>query len=328
MTTRRHLLRLAAVAPALAWAAPAFAAFPDRPIRVIVPFAAGGNGDVMARLAAPRMAEKLGQPVVVENRAGGGGVVGAEVIARSRPDGYNLVWGAGGPLVNGPLLMLNPRYDPVKDFAPVGLMSLMPMVIVVRPGLPVRNLRELVEYSKRPGNRGVTIGTSGVGGANHVPLELFKTATGANLEHVPYRGGGAAIPDLLAGNVDGLLTEFSTVLDMHKEGRARILGITSVERSSLVPDVQTFIEFGLADFTAFTFSGIWAPANTPADVVARLQAALAAVVEDSAVLERLSVMGAVPATPEQRTPAGAAAYLNTEIARARRAIELAGIKPE
>ena len=327
MHTRRHWLRLAPALPALAWSGSARAAFPDRPLRIVVPFAAGGNGDLMARLAAPRMADRLGQPVVVENRAGAGGSTGAELIARSRPDGYNLLWGAGGPLVNSPLLTLNPRYDPMRDFAPIGLMSLMPMVLVVRTGLPARNLSELVAYSRRSGG-GVTVGTSGVGGANHVPLELFKAATGANLVHVPYRGGGAAAPDLVAGNVDGLLTEFSTVLDLHREGQARILAITSEARAPLVPEVQTFVEFGLADFVFSTFSGLWAPAATPEDVIGPIQAALAAATNDRAVTERLAALGAEPAGPAQQTPAGTAAFLRNEITRSRRAIDLAGIKPE
>jgi len=327
MQTRRHWLRLAPTLPALAWGSSALAAFPDRPVRIVVPFAAGGNGDLMARLAAPRMSDRLGQPVVVENRAGAGGSAGAEVIARARPDGHNLLWGAGGPLVNSPLLTLNPRYDPMRDFAAVGLMSLMPMVLVVRSGLPARNLSELVDYSRRNGG-GVTVGTSGVGGANHVPLELFKAATGANLVHVPYRGGGAAAPDLVAGNVDGLLTEFSTVLDLHREGQARILAITSERRAPLLPDVQTFIEFGLPDFVFFTFSGLWAPVATPEDVLGRLQAALAAATNDPAVTGRLAALGAEAAGPAQQTPAGATAFLQNEITRSRRAIELAGISPE
>ena len=326
---RRALLRSAAAAvPALlAASVPAYAAFPDRPVRLVVPFAPGGNGDVMARLVSPVLSERLGQPVVVDNRAGAGGGLGAELVARSRPDEFTLLWGAGGPLVNAPLLTLSPRYDPVRDFAPVGLASLMPGVLAVRPQLPVRDLRGLVEHSKGRAT-GLTVGTSGVGGANHVPLELFKAATGANLVHVPYRGGGAALPDMLAGNLDGLLTEFSSVLEPHRDGQARILGIGSRERSPLLPEVETFIEFGLPDFTASSFSGIWAPAGTPADAVDALVGALGAAMTRPAVVERMVALGAVPATAGQRTPAGAAAFLDAEIGRAKRAIELAGIKPE
>ena len=323
---RRALLRFAAAAPVLA-ARPALAAFPDHPVRVVVPFAPGGNGDVMARLVSPGMSERLGQPVLVDNRAGAGGGVGAELVARSRADGHTLLWGAGGPLVNAPLLTLSPRYDPVRDFAAVGLASLMPGVLVVRAPLPVRDLGELVAYSKsRPG--GLTIGTSGVGGANLVPLELFKAATGANLVHVPYRGGGAAVPDMLAGNLDGMLTEFSSVLDLHREGTVRILGIGSRARSPLLPAVGTFIEFGLADFTAASFSGFWAPAGTPREAIEALVGALRAAMARPEVVERMVALGAVPATAEQQGPAGAAAFLDAEIAAARQAIELAGIKPE
>jgi tripartite-type tricarboxylate transporter receptor subunit TctC len=323
--SRRALLRLAGAAPA-AIALPALAAYPDRPVRVVVPFAPGGNGDVMARLVAPGMGARLGQVLVVDNRAGAGGAVGAEQVARGRADGYTLLWGAGGPLVNAPLLMRNPPYDPVRDFAPIGLASLMPGVIVVRTEVPVRSLRELVDHTR--GGRSLTMGTSGVGGANHVPLELFKAATGANLIHVPYRGGGAAVPDMIAGNVDGMLTEFSSVLDLHREGRVRILGIGSRERSPLLPEVETFIEFGLADFTASSFSGYWAPAGTPAEAIGPLVGALQSVMAQPAVVERMVALGAVPATREQQTPEGTADFLRIEIARAKKAIELAGIKPE
>ena len=323
---RRVLLRLAAAAPVLA-ASPVRAAFPDHPVRVVVPFAPGGNGDVMARLVSPGLSERLGQPVLVDNRAGAGGAVGAELVARARADGHTLLWGAGGPLVNAPLLTLAPRYDPVRDFAAVGLASLMPGVLVVRAALPVRDLGGLVAASRsRPG--GLTIGTSGVGGANHVPLELFKAATGANLVHVPYRGGGAAVPDMLAGNLDGMLTEFSSVLDLHREGQVRILGIGSRARSPLLPDVGTFIESGLADFTAASFSGLWAPSGTPAEAIDALVRALRGVMARAEVVDRMVALGAVPATAEQQAPAGAAAFLDAEIAGARRAIALAGIKPE
>jgi len=327
MAMGRRGLLLAAGGPTLARRAGAQGRFPDRPVRVVVPFAAGGNGDVMARLVAPGLSEALGQPVVVENRTGAGGGVGAEFVTRSRPDGHVLLWGAGGPLVNAPLLTRQPRYDPVRDLAPIGLASLMPLVLVVRAEVPARGLAGLVALS-RARREGLAIGTSGVGGANHVPLELFKAATGANLVHVPYRGGGAAVPDMLAGNVDGMLTELSSVLDFHRQGQARMLGIFALDRSPLVPEVGTVIESGLADFTAFSFSGLWAPAGTPEEAVAAVQRALAATMARPAVTERMVALGAVPATPEQRTPAGTAAFLAAEIERARRAIQLAGITPE
>lgn len=324
---RRGLLIGSLVATSYAWSR-ALASYPDRPVRVIVPFAPGGNADLMARLAAPIMSGSLQQPIVIENRGGAGGSTGTEQVVRARPDGYSLLWASNGPLVNSPLMSREPRYDALRDLTAVGLMSLVPMVIAVRTSLPVRNLAELIEYARAHGSAGVSIGTSGVGGGNHVPLELFKAATRGNLVHVPYRGSGAALPDLVFGTLDGMLTEFSSVLDLHRDGRARIIGIAAPQRSPLVPEVQTFIEFGLADFTAATFNGLWAPTGTPPPVVDRLQEALGVAVDTPSVIEAVVSRGAEPATAIQRTPAGATTFLETEIARMRQAMVLADIQPE
>ncbi|MBX6375566.1 MAG: tripartite tricarboxylate transporter substrate binding protein [Acetobacteraceae bacterium] len=301
--------------------------WPTRPIRFIVPFAAGGNADITARLFASHISPRLGQPIVVENRSGATGAIGSEFVARSQPDGYTLLIGSPGSIINGPLLQLHPRYDPIADFTPIALLGQVPMVIIVRPGLPVHSLGELVSYSKTR-RQGVTIGTSGIGGANHLPLELFKAATGANLVHVPYRGGGATLPDFVAGNVDGVLIELPSVLDLHRQGRGRILGIASAHRSALVPEVPTFIEFGLQDFLASSFVGLFAPAGTPAEIIETLQAALAEAVKETEVQERLASFGADPPTAEELTTAGVAAFLQQELAKARRAIAIAGLKPE
>jgi tripartite-type tricarboxylate transporter receptor subunit TctC len=314
-------------AGALGTSLPAWAAYPDSQIRLVIPFAAGGNGDVMARLAVPVMVGQLGQSVVPDNRGGGGGSIGAEVVRRARPDGYTLLWGANGPLVNSPLMMRSPIYDSLRDFTAIGLMSLVPMVLVVKSSLPVKNLKEFVAYSKTRGASGVPIGSSGIGGANHVPLERFKAATQANIVHVPYRGGGSALPDLLGGTVDGLFTEVSTVLSLHRDGKVRIIGVTSEQRLALLPDVQTFIEAGLSGFTAYTFNGLWGPAGMSAALVSRLQGALASAVKDPKVLQRIASFGAMPATPEQQTPAGATAFLKNEIEETKRVMASAHIMP-
>ena len=322
---RRRLLGLAAAAPLLL--AQAAGDFPSRPLRFVVPFAAGGNTDVTARLYAGFIARALGQPVVVENRSGATGAIGTEAVVRSRPDGYTLLLGSPGSIINGPLLTAAPRYDPLTDLVPVALLSQVPMVIVVRPGLPVGSLGELVEYSKRR-PEGVTIGTSGIGGANHLPLELFKAATGANLVHVPYRGGGSTLPDFLAGNVDGVLIEASSVLDLHRDGRSRILGLAAPHRAALAPEVPTFIEAGYPEFLAASFVGLFAPAGTPAGIVERLQAAITEATRDAAVQARLASFAAdLPSAAEMTTP-GFAAYLQAEAVKARRAIAVAGLQPE
>jgi len=330
MPGRRGLLALAAL-PLLRGGAgaqgTAQGAWPNRPIRFIVPFAAGGNSDVTARLFAARIAPRLGQPIVVENRSGATGAIGTEAVVRARPDGYTLLIGSPGSIVNGPLLMAAPRYDTMADLLPVALLGQVPMVIIVRPDLPVRNLAELVAFSKeRPG--GVTIGTSGVGGANHLPLELFKAATGANLVHVPYRGGGSTLPDFVAGNVDGILIELPSVLDLQRDGRGRILGVASAARSPQVPEVATFIEQGLEGFLAASFVGLFAPAGTPEPVMQALQAALAEAAADPEVLARLASFGADPPTAAELTTPGVAAFLQGEMAKARQAIAVAGLRPE
>ncbi|MEI6159857.1 MAG: tripartite tricarboxylate transporter substrate binding protein [Roseococcus sp.] len=323
MTPRRALPLLAL----LPGPARAQAAFPDRPIRFIVPFAAGGNSDVTARLFGARIATRLGQPVVVENRSGATGAIGTEAVIRSRPDGYTLLIGSPGSIVNGPLLMANPRYNTLTDLVPVALLGQVPMMIIVRPQIPARNLAELVAYSRaRP--EGVSIGTSGVGGANHLPLELFKAATGANILHVPFRGGGSTLSDFLAGNVDGLLIELPTVLEIHREGRGRILGVSAAERSPQAPEVPTFIEQGIEGYLASSFVGLFAPAGTPEPVLAALQAALAEAASDPDIRARLLSFAATPPMPAELTTPGFRALLEGEFIKARRAIAIAGLRPE
>jgi tripartite-type tricarboxylate transporter receptor subunit TctC len=323
MTPRRALPLLALLPNAVR----AQAAFPDRPIRFIVPFAAGGNSDVTARLFGARIAARLGQPVVVENRSGATGAIGTEAVIRARPDGYTLLIGSPGSIVNGPLLMANPRYNTMTDLVPVALLGQVPMMIIVRPQIPARNLAELVAYSRsRP--EGVSIGTSGVGGANHLPLELFKAATGANILHVPFRGGGSTLSDFLAGNVDGLLIELPTVLEIYREGRGRILGVSAAARSPQVPQVPTFIEQGIEGYLASSFVGLFAPAGTPEPVLATLQVALAEAAADPDVAARLLSFGATAPLPAELTTPGFRALLEGEFTKARRAIAIAGLRPE
>lgn len=301
--------------------------FPDRPIRFIVPFAAGGNSDVTARLFASRIATRLGQPVVVENRSGATGAIGTEAVIRARPDGHTLLIGSPGSIVNGPLLMAAPRYNTFTDLVPVALLGQVPMMIMVRPEIPARNLAELVAFSRtRPD--GVSIGTSGVGGANHLPLELFRAATDARILHVPFRGGGSTLADFLAGNVDGLLIELPTVLEIHREGRGRILGVSAARRSPQVPEVATFIEQGIEGFLASSFVGLFAPAGVPEAVLRVLQSALAEAAADADVLARLASFGADPPSPAELTTPGFAALLERELAKARRAIAVGGLRPE
>ncbi len=320
---RRSLLAL----PFLATAARAQEVFPSRPMRFVVPFAAGGNTDAMARLYGAFISRRLGQPVVVENRTGAAGAIGTEAVVRSRPDGYTMLLGSPGSIINGPLLTAQPRFDPLADLTPVAMLGQVPLVIITRPALPIRTLAELVRYS-REHPQGVSIGTSGIGGAHHLPLELFKAATGANLVHVPFRGGGATLPDFLAGNLDGTLIELSTVVDLHKDGRGRILGVASPARSPLLPEIPTFIEQGFPGFLAASFVALFAPAGTPEGVLATVQRVMAEATQDPEVKARMRGFGADLATPEELTTPGMQAFLRSEREKAQRAIGIAGLKPE
>jgi tripartite-type tricarboxylate transporter receptor subunit TctC len=303
----------------------AFAAYPDRAIHLIVPFAPGGNADIVGRVVAEQMSMALGQPVVVDNRGGAGGSIGAEVVARAKPDGYTLLVGSNGPLTVNPFVQAHLPYDPLKDFAPVALTSYVPHALILSNKTAAKSIAELVALSKQ---RPVTIATSGVGSATHMTLERFKAATGANVTHVPYRSGGALMPDLIGGSVDGAMTEFSTALPLHKGGKAHIIAVASAQRSKLAPDIPTFIESGVKDFTAQSYIGIVAPAKTPPAIIAQLQKAVVGGLTGGPAPERLRAMGSEIATPEQMTPAGFAAFIRADYEHMREAAKLAGITPK
>jgi tripartite-type tricarboxylate transporter receptor subunit TctC len=323
MTTRRAILFTAA---STTLAVPAHAAYPDRPIRVVVPFAAGGNTDILARILTTRMAERLGRPMVIDNRTGAGGSVGAEAVAKATPDGYTLLFGAGGPLTANPVLQANLPYDVARDFRPIGLVGILPMICQVGPRITARRLADFVAILRqRPGQ--VTIATPGAGSAAHLALELLMAAANVRAVHVPYRGGSAMIADLVSGTVDAGMVELPSALPLHLDGKAPIIGIATLTRSAVLPDVQTFIEAGLPGFTAGSYGGLLAPAATPADVVATLHGALAATLGEPAVQSRIAEVGAIPAGAAQRSPDGFAAFLANELANARRAAELAGLRP-
>jgi tripartite-type tricarboxylate transporter receptor subunit TctC len=303
----------------LAWAQ----AYPDRPIRLIVPFAAGGNADINGRIVADVVYKALGQPAVVENRAGAGGGVGAEFVARAAPDGYTLLVASNGPLTVNPFVNPNISYNALTDFVPVAMVSYVPHVVVVSSKLGLNSISDLAALAK---TRPVALGTSGFGSATHMSIERFKQAVGADLTHVPYKSGGSLLPDVITGNIDGAMTELSTALELHKGGQARILAVASANRSKLAPDIPTFDEQGVKGFVARSFIGIVAPAKTPADILARLQAAIAAgVAAGSPAAEKVAATGSELATPEQMTSAGFAAFIKGDYADMRAAAKLAGI---
>jgi tripartite-type tricarboxylate transporter receptor subunit TctC len=297
--------------------------YPSRTIKLIVPFAAGGNADAVARLTGDGMSAVLGQPFVIENRAGAGGSIGAEVVARAEPDGYTLLTGSNGPLTVNPFVQPKLGYAPLKDFVPIGLTSLVAHALAVHPSVPVKTLQDLIALSRK---QQVSIGTAGVGSATPLSLARFNAATGAKLLHVPYRGGGAVLPDLIGGNIQGGMVEFSSVVPLHKGGKTRILAAASAKRSELAPDVPTMIEAGVKDFTAASYVGVVAPAKIPADVLARLEQALGKALTQPATVAKFKQLGAEMASAELMTSKGFAAFLKADYERSGEAARLAGIK--
>ena len=327
MGTRRLLLAGGAAVlacPALSPAlSPALASFPERPVRLVVPYAAGGNADVVARLLAPGMQQRLGQPVVVENRVGGGGTLGADLVAHGRADGYSLLVGSNGPLSVNPVLQSLP-YDALRDFTPVAMASRVPLTLTVGRAVPATTLAEFVALAKaRPG--GLNVGSTGVGSGTHLTLARLAHATGAPLVHVPFRGGGALGADLIGGTVDGVVVELNTALGLAQGGQARILAVAAGRRAVAAPGVPTMIEAGLPGFTAASFVGLVAPAGTPAEVLAALRAAMLGALDSAEVRARIVEGGGEPSGAEDRTAAGFGAFLRDELARTREAAALAGL---
>jgi tripartite-type tricarboxylate transporter receptor subunit TctC len=326
--SRRALLATLAAAPVTTLVSGPLraAGYPDRPIHLIVPFAAGGNADVVGRITGDQIGKALDQTVVVENRGGAGGGIGAEYVAHATPDGYTLLVGSNGPLTVNPFVHANLAYDPLKDFVAVALTSYVPHALIMSNKVEAKTLSDVLAMSKKTP---VTIATSGVGSATHMTLERFKAASGGNFTHVPYRGGGAMMPDLIAGNVNGAMTEFSTALSLHKGGKAHIVAIAAAHRSKLAPDIATFDESGVKGFLAQSYIGIVAPAKTPDDVVTKLQGAVEkGLSQGSPAAERLVSLGSELATPEQMTSKGFAAFIRTDYEAMREAAKLADIKPK
>jgi tripartite-type tricarboxylate transporter receptor subunit TctC len=298
--------------------------YPTRPIQLVVPFAAGGNADIVGRIAGDQIAKGLNGTVVVENRGGAGGGIGAEYVAKANPDGYTLLVGSNGPLTVNPFIHLQLGYDPLKDFAAIALTSYVPHALILSSDIEARTVSEFVAASKKTP---MTIATSGVGSATHMTLERFKAATGADITHVPYKGGGALTPDLLGGSINGAMTEFSTALPLHADKKAHIVAIASMHRSKLATDIPTFDESGVKGFTAQSFIGILAPANTPDAIIAQIQGAVQKGLADgSPAAEKLIALGSEVATHEQMTAKGFADFVRTDYEQMRDAAKLAGIQ--
>jgi tripartite-type tricarboxylate transporter receptor subunit TctC len=319
--------RSALALPALALLTrPAWAAFPDRPVRIIVPFAAGTSSDFQARMIGERMAPVLRQPVIVENRAGAGGIVGADAVAKAPPDGYTLLLGSNGPLTNAPVLQARLPYDPERDFAAVAMISRSPVTLSVRADSPFRTIADLLAAARaKPGD--LSIGSSGQGSATHFLIEQVMAAAAISLTHVPYRGSSQSVPDLIAGNIPLVMAEISTILPLWQSGRARILAMSSAGRMPIAPEIPTLIEQGL-NLTGGSWAGLVTAAGAPPEAVAALAAAVQAGLREPTYRARQAELGAEIVAEAEQNPAGFATWLRRERAEIRAIADRAGIKPE
>jgi tripartite-type tricarboxylate transporter receptor subunit TctC len=317
---------LAAVAAALALSALPAAAqpYPNRPVTLVVPFPPGGSTSIVARIVADKMSEALGQSIVIDNRGGAGGTIGSRAVAKSAPDGYTILLGYTGTLAIGPTLYPGAGYDPRKDFAPVGLIGNAPNSLVVHPSFTAKSVPELVAYAKaNPGK--VNYGSAGVGTVSHVSGEYFATAAGIKLTHVPYRGTGPALADLIGGHIPMAFAPIPATHGPVSQGQLRGLAVTSAKRSSLVPDLPTIAESGITDFEASLFYGIVAPAGTPRPIIDRLNQALRAALASDDVRRRLATDGAEP-TPS--SPEEYAAHIDRDETRWSAVVKASGAKGE
>src|ERR671934_893349 len=247
--------------------------FPSRPVRIVVPYPPSGNVDITARTISPAFGEALGQPVVIENRGGAGGTIGTSAVVKSPPDGYALVLGSSATITAGPAVYKNPPYDPFKDLVAIGAIQLAPIVLTVAPKAPFRSFAEFVARARaHPGE--VTIASAGSGSSNHLAIELLMRQANLKLLHVPYKGSGPALTDLIGSQVESMMDQLTASIGHIREGRIRAIAIASRKRSADLPDVPTLDELGVKGYEASTFTGVFAPAATPAPVVERLASAL------------------------------------------------------
>lgn len=296
--------------------------FPSRPIRVVIGFPAGGPLDQHARLLTDKLQGVLGQPVVVDYKAGAGGTVGAQEVMKAAPDGYTLMLANTGVMVINPALYSRLPYATLKDFTPIARTAMQPLALLVNPKLPVQSLPEFIAYAKaRPGQ--VNFGSAGNGGISHLVPEMFKTATGLFMVHIPYRGSAPAFTDLMGGQVQFMAESIPQAAAYHKQGKVRALAVTSRERNPALPDVPTAIESGLKNFEVVGFYGFLAPAGTPRDVVARLSDAFGQVMQSPEVKNRMVAQGADPAFLGADAFAG---FLAAEMPRWAVAVKQSGAK--
>ncbi|HEY7298906.1 MAG TPA: tripartite tricarboxylate transporter substrate binding protein [Xanthobacteraceae bacterium] len=295
--------------------------YPTRPIRMVVGFAPGGNTDVLARLLAGAVRDRLGQTVVIENKPAANGAIAAETIAKAEPDGYSLFMSTVGAVAINPGLRKDLPYDPMRDFAPIMRLGVQSPVLVLDPSLGINTAADLVARAKaKPG--AITIGITGVGAISHLGLELFESASGARFTKIPYRGSGPALSDLLGSHVNGIIIDPAVLVEHIRAGKVRVMGSTAAKRSPLLPNIPTLVEQGYADVVAENWTGLLAPARTPQPIISKLNAAFTGALKDSQVLPKMEASGiaAAPTTPEEF-----GALVKSEIERWARVIREKGI---
>jgi tripartite-type tricarboxylate transporter receptor subunit TctC len=324
MTMRRRSILLA-VFGVLAAAGPAVAqSYPTRPITLVVPFAPGGSASTAARSVADKMSETLGQQIVIDNRGGAGGTVATRAVAKAPPDGYTLLVITSATVGTSPSLFQNLGYDPHKDFAPIGLIAATPNLIAVHPSFPARRLAELIKIGKET-TAPIPYGSPGTGTLNHLTVELLAYRTGMKLSHVPYKGAGPALNDLLGGHIGVLISAIPNAHSHIVAGTIYGLAVTGAKRSALIPEVPTFAEAGLSGYDVPLRWGMAAPAGTPRPIIDKLNAALNAALATEEVRQRLAIEGA---EPQPTTPEAYGAIIDREVAMWSDLVKAAGIKPE
>ena len=297
--------------------------WPNKPVRLLIPSTPGGSVDTIGRTIAPRISERWGQQLVVENRPGAGGTIAGDLVAKSAPDGYTLLLGTIAALATNISLQKKLPYDPLKDFAPVTLVATQNLMLVVHPSVPARTVKELVRFAKaQPGK--LSFASAGNGSGSHLSGELFKQTTGIDILHVPYKGVQPAMVDVISGQVAMNFPSILSALPHVRSGRVRALAVTGAKRTRAAPDLPTMQEAGIKDYESMTWYAVVAPSGTPQDVVTRLSSEIAGIVKQPEVADRLSSEGA---DPVGSTPQEFGRYLRSEIEKWRKVIRAAGIQP-